>query len=115
MVIAAGRGAESELSLRLAGPASASAKAKLAENAAAVRIEIDATGQVFLNRMPIDAATDPALPALRKRLGEIFGKNSDAPVVLIPNAKAKQNRVIDVLQACESAGARHIAFGVPVQ
>jgi len=114
MVIAAGRGAESELSLRLSAPAPAS-KARPAEPTAVVRIEIDAAGQIYLNRMPIDSPLDPGLPALRKRLGELVGRNRETPLLLVPNAKAKQNRVVDVLQACEAAGVRHISFGAPVQ
>ena len=115
MVIAAGRGAESELALRLAGTTSATAKTKLTEVVAPLRIEIDASGQVFLNRVPIDAANDSALPALRARLGEAFAKKAETPVLLLPGAKAKQNRLVDVLRACNSAGARHISLAAPVQ
>jgi biopolymer transport protein ExbB/TolQ/biopolymer transport protein ExbD len=115
MVIAAGRGAESELPLRLAGAAVAAPKAKSAEPLAPLRVEIDAGGQVFLNRAPIDAADDAALPALRARLAEAFAKKAETPVLLIPGAKAKQNRLVDVLRACNSAGARHISLAAPVQ
>ena len=115
MVIAAGRGAESELALRLAGTTSAAAKTKPAEVVAPLRIEIDASGQVFLNRVPIDAANDSTLPALRARLGEALAKKAETPVLLLPGAKAKQNRLVDVLRACNSAGARHISLAAPVQ
>ncbi len=117
MVIAAGRGAESELPLRLAtlSPATAAAKTKPPEAALPLRIEIDAAGQVFFNRVPIDGPADPLLPGLRARLAEAVGKKIDVPVLVLPSPKAKQNRVIAVLQACQICGVRHISFGEPVQ
>jgi biopolymer transport protein ExbD len=76
-----------------------------------VQITIDADGQVNLNSGPVDTTTGDALPETISRLRAILGSNPDAPVIISPTASTRQQRVVDVLNACTAAGVKNLAFG----
>jgi biopolymer transport protein ExbD len=76
-------------------------------------IGIDADGQVSVSQVPIDDPTDRALPQLVARLNQIVSDTPTQPVVITPVRSAKQQRVIDVLDACAAAKVRNLAFGSP--
>jgi biopolymer transport protein ExbD len=60
-----------------------------------VLVTIDADGQVDINGSVCDAAGDSALPETINRL----------------RASTRQQRVVDVLNACTAAGVKNLAFG----
>ena len=109
MIMAGGPRAERELPLAAdrAGAVSASSTA-----APAIRIDIDASGQVFWNHLPVGTPRDAALAELRERLRQLPG---DTLLVIAPQARSRQERIIAVLDACKAEGgsARRIAFAPP--
>jgi len=75
-----------------------------------VSLEITADGQVLFNGAPTDAPTDPQLPLMISRLKAAIADAPDRPVVISPAPSARQQRVVDVLNACTAAHAKNIAF-----
>ena len=78
-----------------------------------VKIGIDADGQVSIADAQIDTPTDTALPKLEKRLQGIIADNAARPGVITPSRSARQQRVVDVLNACAAANVNNLAFGTP--
>lgn len=78
-----------------------------------LQVGIDADGQVNVSGAPIDLPTDPALPNLVDRLKGIVAQNAKQPIVLSPTRSTRQQRVVDVLNACAAAGVKNLAFGAP--
>jgi biopolymer transport protein ExbD len=77
-------------------------------------IEITATGTVFLNGRQFDTAASRDLPELnamlmRYRAASGAGKNK-AMVTIMANDETKQQRVIDVMNACAAAGIKNVTF-----
>lgn len=77
-------------------------------------IEITATGAVFLNGRQFDSATSAELPELqatlmRYRAASRADKNK-AMVTIMANDETKQQRVIDVMNACAAAGIKNVTF-----
>jgi len=109
MILAGGPRAERELPL-----AAERAGAVNATGAAtpSLRIDIDASGQVFWNHLPVGTPRDAALGELRERLRQL---PSETLLVIAPQARSRQERIIAVLDACKAAGgsARRIVFAPP--
>jgi biopolymer transport protein ExbD len=78
-----------------------------------VQIGIDEDGQVNISGTPIDLPTDQALPQLVVRLKGIMASNAQQPIVVTPSRSTKQQRVVDVLNACAAAKVKNLAFGTP--
>jgi biopolymer transport protein ExbD len=78
-----------------------------------VAVNIDEDGQVNVSGAPIGTPTDQALPQLVDRLKGIMGSNAQQPIVITPSRSTKQQRVIDVLNACAAAQVKNLAFGTP--
>jgi len=76
-----------------------------------VMVDIDSDGSVTINETSVDSATDHAMPQLVDRLKAIVGLNADQPVVVTPTRSTRQERVIDVLNACAEARVKNLAFG----
>jgi biopolymer transport protein ExbD len=76
-----------------------------------VRVGIDDDGQVSIYGAPIDTPADHDMPQLTARLHAVVQANATQPVVLSPTRGARQQRVIDVLNACAAAGVKNLAFG----
>ena len=76
-----------------------------------VQITIDADGQVNINSAPVDTPTGDDLPETISRLKGILGNNPEQPIIISPTASTKQQRVVDVLNACTAAGVKDLAFG----
>ena len=80
-------------------------------------VEITATGAVFLNGRQFDSPTSPTsadLPELqatlmRYRAASRADKNK-AMVTIMANDETKQQRVIDVMNACAAAGIKNVTF-----
>ena len=78
-----------------------------------VQIGIDSDGQVNVSGAALDTPTDQNLPQLLERLKGVVANNADQPVVITPSRSSKQQRVIDVLNACAGARVKNLAFGTP--
>jgi biopolymer transport protein ExbD len=78
-----------------------------------VQIGIDVDGQVNVSGAPIDTPTDPDLPQLVDRLKGVVQANARQPIVITPSRSTRQQRVVDVLNACAAANVKNLAFGTP--
>jgi biopolymer transport protein ExbD len=78
-----------------------------------VAVNIDGDGQVNVSGAPIDTPTDTAMPQLIDRLKGIVSASADQPIVITPSRSTKQQRVVDVLNACAAAKVKNLAFGTP--
>jgi len=78
-----------------------------------VQVGIDDDGQVNVSGAPIDTPADPTLPQLVERLKGIMASNATQPIVVTPTRSTKQQRVVDVLNACAAAKVKNLAFGTP--
>ena len=73
-----------------------------------VNVAVTATGEVVINKRPVNGAGIPAIAAAMQAVDPAGAK--DPVVVINADAKAGQQRVIDVMQAAQQAGLVHISF-----
>jgi len=78
-----------------------------------LQIGIDPNGQVSINNAPYDTTEGHDLPQIKAKLAAIVKGNPDQAVIIAPEASTKQQRVVDVLNACSAAGVKNLAFGAP--
>jgi biopolymer transport protein ExbD len=78
-----------------------------------LEIGIDADGQVNISGVPVGDAADAKLGPLVDRLQQVLASNVTQPVVITPMRSTKQQRVVDVLNACAAAKVKNLAFGSP--
>jgi len=74
-------------------------------------LAINEAGQVFCNDQPLDAPADRALPTVRgkiKQCLDLFGEKQ--PVIIHPQPKVRQQRIVDVLNACAAVGVKNLSF-----
>ena len=76
-----------------------------------VLVTIDADGQVNINNAAADKPGSDALPQTINRLKAITSGNPNQPVFITPQPSTRQQRVVDVLNACTAAGVKNLAFG----
>lgn len=98
---------EKYLGLMMPGGQSASTETLPAE----LTLAIAENGQVLCNESPIDTPGNRDLPDLRARLKQcidLFGEKQ--PVVIHPQPKVRQQRIIDVVNACSAAGVKNLSF-----
>jgi biopolymer transport protein ExbD len=76
-----------------------------------VRVAIDDQGQVSISDYPVDSPADHDLPTLVSRLRAVVKAHASQPVIITPTRSTRQQRVVDVLNACAAAGVRNLAFG----
>jgi biopolymer transport protein ExbD len=76
-----------------------------------VEISIDQDGQVSIQGAPYDTPTDSQLPQVTARLHTVMASNAKQPVIITPTRSTRQQRVVDVLNACSAAGVKNLAFG----
>ncbi len=107
MIVAGGPRTERELPLAADRAGSANGAA-----APSIRIDIDASGQVFWNHLPVGTPRDAMLAELRERLRQL---PDETTLVIAPQARSRQERIIAVLDACKASGGppRRIAFAPP--
>ena len=75
-------------------------------------IELSSDGQIRMNDRPFGSSEDRSLLPLREWLrGTLteFGKKN--PVIIRPSPDARQERIIDVLNACAAARVVNVTFG----
>ncbi len=78
-----------------------------------VEVGIDEDGQVSVQGAPYDTPTDHDLPQLVDHLKGVVSANDAQPVVITPTRSTRQQRVVDVLNACAAAKVKNLAFGTP--
>jgi biopolymer transport protein ExbD len=78
-----------------------------------LEVGIDADGQVSVSGVAVGDPDDQKLDPLIDRLTQVLGANANQPVVITPVRAARQQRVIDVLNACAAAKVKNLAFGAP--
>jgi biopolymer transport protein ExbD len=79
-------------------------------------IEITDTGRVLLNDLEYDSSSGSDLPELVRTLTR-FREAADASktpalITIAPADKVKQQRVVDVLNACAAARVQNVTFAV---
>jgi biopolymer transport protein ExbD len=76
-------------------------------------IEIDEDNTVSLFEVPISSPGDRNLDRLVTRMKAIIARNPQQPVLVSPAPGVKQQRVIDVLNACDAANVQDLTLGKP--
>jgi len=76
-----------------------------------VRVSIDDDGQVSFSGVAVDSPTDHDMPQLTDRLRGVVQALATQPIVITPTRSTRQQRVVDVLNACAAAGVKNLAFG----
>ncbi len=74
-------------------------------------IAIGDTGHVFCNDVAVGNADDKELPMLKAKLKQVLDLFGDKqPVVIHPQPKVRQQRIVDVLAVCAAAGVKNLSF-----
>ena len=104
---------EADISFSLPGVAEQSESVEIPDEQI---IEILADGTVMLNDLKYDAPTSADMPELTEtliRFRETADANKvDAMITIAPDAKVKQQRVVDVLNACAAAKIKNVTFAM---
>lgn len=97
---------EKELTINLPSGASSNSTA-----ITPILIDIAPNGEVSMNNQSYGLAPDRNLTALReflaKSVEDFEGKD---PVIIRPAMDARQERIVDVLNACAAAGVKNLTF-----
>ena len=104
---------EADISFALPGTAAQSDSVEIPDEQI---IQITAAGNVFLNDLEYDKPTDPDMPELVKTL-ILFRQTAEANkvpamITIAPEDDVKQQRVVDVLNACTAAKIANVTFAV---
>ena len=104
---------EADISFALPGTAEQSDSVEIPDEQI---IQITAAGNVFLNDLEYDKPTDPDMPELVKTL-ILFRQTAEANkvpamITIAPEDDVKQQRVVDVLNACTAAKISNVTFAV---
>lgn len=78
---------------------------------AEITLAIAENGQVFCNDVPADTPQDRNLSTVQAKLKtalDLFGDKQ--PVVIHPQPKVRQQRIVDVLNACCAVGVKNLSF-----
>ncbi|NLB55476.1 MAG: biopolymer transporter ExbD [Lentisphaerae bacterium] len=78
---------------------------------AELTLAITETGQILCNELEMDTPGSRQLPQLKAKLTqclEMFGEKQ--PVVIHPGPEVRQQRVIDVVNACAAVGVKNLSF-----
>ena len=104
---------EADISFALPGTAAQSDAVEIPDEQI---IQITEAGNVFLNDLEYDAPTNADMPELVKTL-ILFRQTADANkvpamITIAPEDNVKQQRVVDVLNACTAAKIANVTFAV---
>ena len=104
---------EADISFALPGTAEQSDAVEIPDEQI---IQITEAGNVFLNDLEYDKPTDPDMPELVKTL-TLFRQTAEANqvpamITIAPEDNVKQQRVVDVLNACTAAKIANVTFAV---
>jgi len=72
-----------------------------------IDVAVTAAGQILINKTPLVSGEIEAISAA---LQQAAGGRKEPVIVINADAKAAHQRVIDVMQAAQSAGYPHISF-----
>ncbi len=72
-----------------------------------IDVAVTASGQVLINKSPVTGAD---VAAISEALQRAAGGRNDPVIVINADAKATHQKVVDVMQAAQSAGYPHISF-----
>jgi biopolymer transport protein ExbD len=72
-----------------------------------IDVAVTATGQVLVNKQPL---ADGDVAAIAAALQRAAGDHKEPVIIINADAKATHQRVIDVMQAAQTAGYPHISF-----
>jgi biopolymer transport protein ExbD len=99
---------EKYLSLMMPGQASR----KVSDNLPVeLRVAISDSGEVFCNDQLAGHPGDQELPIVRAKLKQAIDlEGAKQPVVIHPQPKVRQQRIVDVLNACAGAGVQNLSF-----
>lgn len=79
-------------------------------------IEVRADGAILLNDLQFDSPARPELPELVRTLTRFRetaeANKTPAMITIAPDDKVKQQRVVDVLNACAAARIQNVTFAV---
>ena len=104
---------EADISFALPGTADQSESVEIPDEQI---IQITENGNVFLNDLEYDAPADSNMPELVKTL-ILFRQTAEANkvpamITIAPEDNVKQQRVVDVLNACTAAKIANVTFAV---
>ena len=104
---------EADISFALPGTAEQSDSVEIPDEQI---IQITEAGNVFLNDLEYDAPSDANMPELVKTL-ILFRQTAEANqvpamITIAPEDNVKQQRVVDVLNACTAAKIANVTFAV---
>ena len=104
---------EADISFALPGTAEQSDSVEIPDEQI---IQITEAGNVFLNDLEYDKPTDADMPELVKTL-VLFRQTAEANkvpamITIAPEDNVKQQRVVDVLNACTAAKIANVTFAV---
>ena len=104
---------EADISFALPGTAEQSDSVEIPDEQI---IQLTEAGNVFLNDLEYDKPTDPDMPELVKTL-ILFRQTAEANkvpamITIAPEDDVKQQRVVDVLNACTAAKIANVTFAV---
>jgi biopolymer transport protein ExbD len=103
---------ESDLSMKLPGTVAQEETVDIPDEQ---RIEIQSSGQVLINDLPVDAATDPKLPQLTTTLKRFKlscdANKANALVTLLVADDVPHQRIADIMNACAVAQISGLSFG----
>ena len=77
------------------------------------KVGIDEDGQVNIYDVNVDTPTSRDMPQLIARLTAVIRQHPEQPIIVTPSRSTRQQRVVDVLNACEAAKVKNLAFGAP--
>lgn len=104
---------EADISFSLPGVAQQSEPVEIPDEQV---VEILNDGSVLLNDLEYDSPDDDELPELRRmleRFKETTAANKvEAMITIAPADKVRQQRVVDVLNACAAAKIQNVTFAV---
>ncbi len=99
---------EKYLSLMMPGSAIATTKDPLPVE---LTLAISESGEVFCNDQLAGHPGDRDLPIVRAKLKQALDLDGEKqPVVIHPQPKVRQQRIVDVLNACAAAGVQNLSF-----
>ena len=76
-----------------------------------VTLAIAESGEVFFNDLPVGLPGDRELSVIRKRLEQAMELEGEKlPVVIHPQPKVRQQRIVDVMNVCAAAGVQNLSF-----
>lgn len=113
MVTSSLKKAEADLGITLPGTVKQSSVVEMPDEQI---IDIGATGAVILNNTSFGQQGSRELPRLEARLTRYrqacAAAGNKALITIQPEDRTKQQRVIDVMNACAGAEIRHVTFGM---